>query len=109
MAFDKYEYYQLSVQSPDVDAVFLDRVYRELRGKSAKTMREDFCAAFALCCHWAGLSDKHEAYGVDLDPEPLEYGRQHYLSALDPVVQKRVHVLQTDVLNPELPEADRAA
>ncbi len=106
MAFDKYEFYQRAVQSPDVDALFLDRVYRELRNKSAKAMREDFCAAFALCCHWAGLSETKLAYGVDLDPEPLDYGRKNYLSLLAPDIQKRVHVLQTDVLNPELPEAD---
>jgi SAM-dependent methyltransferase len=106
MTLDKYQYYQMAVQSPDIDAIFLDRVYRELRHRSAKTLREDFCAAFALCCQWASLSEQHVAYGIDLDPEPLEYGREHYLAELEDSVQKRVHALQTDVLNPELPLAD---
>jgi len=106
MAFDKYLYYERSVQSPDVDAAFLDRVYREIRGEEAKVLGEDFCAAFALCCEWAKLNPEKIGYGIDLDPEPLEYGREHYLSKLEPEQQKRVHTLQTDVMNPELPRAD---
>jgi SAM-dependent methyltransferase len=106
MSFDKYEYYQRAVQSPDVDAAFLDRVYRELRQKEPQILREDFCAAFALCCHWALLSPEKQALGVDLDAEPLEYGRQNYLSKLPADAQARVQTLQTDVLNPELPAAD---
>jgi hypothetical protein len=106
MAFDKYLYYARSVQSPDVDAAFLDRVYREIRGQEAKVLGEDFCAAFALCCEWAKLNPEKVAYGIDLDPEPLEYGRNHYLNQLTPEQQKRVHTLQMDVMNPELPQAD---
>jgi hypothetical protein len=106
MAFDKYLYYARSVQSPDVDAAFLDRVYREIRGQEAKVLGEDFCAAFALCCEWAKLNPEKIAYGIDLDPEPLEYGRVHYLNLLTPEQQKRVHTLQMDVMNPELPRAD---
>jgi SAM-dependent methyltransferase len=106
MAFDKYLYYARSVQSPDVDAVFLDRVYREIRGQEAKVLGEDFCAAFALCCEWAKLNPEKVSYGIDLDPEPLEYGRAHYLNQLTPEQQSRVHLMQTDVMNPELPRAD---
>ncbi len=106
MAFDKYLYYERSVQSPDVDAAFLDRVYQEIRGKEPKVLGEDFCAAFNLSCEWAKLGPNKTAYGIDLDPEPLDYGRNHYLNKLDPEVQKRVHTLQMDVMNPELPKAD---
>ncbi len=109
MAFDKYLYYARSVQSPDVDAAFLDRVYREIRGQEAKVLGEDFCAGFALCCEWAKLNSEKIAYGIDLDPEPLEYGRAHYLNQLTPEQQKRVHLMQTDVMNPELPRADLIA
>ena len=106
MTFYKYEYYQRAVQSPDVDAAFLDRVYQEIRGRPGKTMREDFCAAFALCCEWAALAPDKIAYGIDLDPEPLAYGKQHYLPKLPLETQSRVRTIQTDVLNPELPAAD---
>ncbi|MCX6130169.1 MAG: class I SAM-dependent methyltransferase, partial [Proteobacteria bacterium] len=106
MKFDKYEYYQRSVQSPDVDAVFLARVYQELRNKEPISLGEDFCAAFALSCEWAKLSPEKLAYGIDLDPEPLEYGRNHYLNKLSAEQQKRVHLFQSDVMNPELPKSD---
>ncbi len=106
MAFDKYEFYQRAVQSPDVDAAFLQRVFQEIRGRDGKILREDFCAAFALCCHWAKLGSDKIAYGIDLDPEPLQYGRDHYLSLLEAEAQTRVKTFLTDVLNPELPKAD---
>lgn len=106
MTFDKYEYYARSVQSPDVDATFLDRIYQELRGSRAQILREDFCAAFALCCEWTKLSNSHKAIGIDLDPEPLAYGRKNYLSQLTPAQQDRVQILETDVLKPGLPAAD---
>lgn len=104
--FDKYWYYQNSVQSPDVDAAFLDRIYTELRGKAPTTLREDFCAAFNLCCEWVKISSEKKAYGIDLDEEPLNYGRKHYLSELAPSEQKRVTILSQNVLSPEMPHAD---
>ncbi len=106
MTLDKYAYYQLAVQSPDVDAAFLDRVYKELRGKPARALREDFCAAFALCCEWTRIAEDKEAFALDLDPEPLAYGREHYLSKLPAPAQKRVHIVEADVLKAGLPEAD---
>lgn len=104
--FDKYWYYQNSVQSPEVDAAFFDRLYLDLKGKKAKSFREDFCAAFALCCEWVKIDTDKKAFGIDLDPEPLEYGRTHYLSEIAPSEQKRVEVLQQNVLSPEMPRAD---
>ncbi len=106
MNFDKYLYYQKSVQSPEVDAAFLARVYQELKGKEATTLAEDFCAAFALCCEWVKLDQNKIAYGTDLDPEPLAYGKQNYLSQLTDEQKQRVSLFQTDVMNPELPRAD---
>ena len=106
MTFDKYEYYQRSVQSPDVDAAFLARVYQELRHKEAQSLSEDFCAGFALSCEWVKLDNTKISIGIDLDPEPLAYGRAHYLNVLSKAQQDRVMVLQSDVMNPELPKSD---
>ncbi len=106
--FDKYEYYRRSVQSAEGDVVFLKRVYHELRGKEAKTLREDFCGTFALSCEWVKLNPKHEAFSLDLDPEPLVYGRTHYLPELKPEQQKRVHLQEGNVLTSKLPATDIA-
>lgn len=107
-SFDKYAYYRKSVQSPETDVVFLKKVYKELRRKEARILREDFCGTFALSCEWVKLNPRHEAIGLDLDPEPLEYGRSHYLTELSEAQKKRVRLLEADVLKSTLPSADIA-
>ena len=104
--FDKYEYYLASVQSPDTDAEFIEKTYREINKKKPEVFREDFCAAFALCCSWVKRNQKHKAIGIDLDPEPLAYGREHYLSKLSKDEQSRVNLIEGDVLDKKLPRAD---
>ena len=71
---DRYALYLQSVQAPDVDAAFFSKVYKKEFGQPAKTLREDFCGTFAVCCEWAKRGDDMVAYGVDLDPEPLAWG-----------------------------------
>ncbi len=104
--FDKYDLYMKSVQSPDADAEFLRDTYKDLKGKKAQILREDFCGTFALSCEWVKLNSKHLAWGVDLDPEPVDYGRRHLLSKLKPPQQNRLHLVEGDVLDIDLPEAD---
>tara|TARA_B100001094_G_scaffold308029_1_gene340259 strand:+ start:900 stop:1694 length:795 start_codon:yes stop_codon:yes gene_type:complete len=104
--FDKYAYYQKAVQSPNDDADFIEKAYWRARGREAKIMREDFAAAFALTCSWTRKNEQHVGIAVDFDQEPLDYGKKHYLSKLNPDQQSRVQVLQENVLKPELPKAD---
>ena len=104
--FDKYYYYQESVQSPTEDAAFLEQAYWDSRQKKPVVMREDFCAAFALCCAWVQRDPSYKALGIDLDNEPLKYGREHYLTNLSDTEKRRLELIQGDVLNPELPRAD---
>lgn len=104
--FDKYYYYRNSVQSPDTDVVFLRDTYVELKGKKPKTLREDFCGTFSICCEWVKLHSNHDAIGVDLDPEPIQYGMENYLPELKAEHQSRVNIMQKNVLEPKLPTAD---
>lgn len=106
--FDKYDYYHEAVQSADTDVLFLRKAYRELKGKEPKSFREDFCGTFALSCEWIKLGPKMESFGVDFDPEPLEYGRNHHLPKLKPDQQKRLHLLEGNVLKAKLPATDLA-
>jgi SAM-dependent methyltransferase len=104
-SFDKYYYYSESVQSPATDAAFLKNVYRELCRKDALVLREDFCGTFLLCEEWIKLSKKHQAYGLDLDTEPLNYGLKRLKS--EPQDSKdRIHILKMNVMNPRAPQAD---
>jgi len=104
--FDKYDLYMKAVQSPDADVEFLRDAYRDLKKKKATVLREDFCGTFALSCEWVKLNPKNQSWGVDLDPEPIDYGRRHVLSKLKPAQQKRVHLVEGNVLEIPLPEAD---
>lgn len=107
LPFDKYDLYLRAVQSPEGDVAFFDKVYRELRrGRSPKIMREDFCGTGALCCEWVKSGPEKVAYGLDLDTEPLEYGRANYISKLREPQRERVQLLRGNVLSKGQPKAD---
>lgn len=109
MLFDKYELYRKAVQSAENDVQFIQNTFKELKGKSAKTFREDFCGTFALSTEWIKLNPRHESVGIDLDPEPMAYGKQHYLTKLKPEQQRRMRLLEGNVLDPNLPKGDIVA
>jgi hypothetical protein len=92
-----------------VDVVFFEKTYRELRKKKPISFREDFCGTFSICCEWVKLSPNYQAYGLDLDPEPIAYGKEHYLSLLSPQQQKRVHIEEKNVLDARAPSCDIVA
>ncbi len=104
--FNKYELYLESVQSPETDVEFFQNTYRELRKKTPHSFREDFCGTFAMCTEWVKLNPKNTAYGLDLDPEPLEFGRLHHLSKLSDTQKKRVHPVEQNVMQSRVPLTD---
>ncbi|MBX2988908.1 MAG: class I SAM-dependent methyltransferase [Bdellovibrionaceae bacterium] len=106
VVFDKYEFYTKAVQSPDGDVEFFKNVYKELRQKTPRVLREDFCGTGLLCAAWVKAHSSHAAFGVDLDPEPLEYGRNRFIGKLRPDQQKRIELLEKNVLAKDLPNAD---
>lgn len=104
--FDKYRLYRESVQAPAADAKFIRDVYKELRGKFPEIMCEDFCGTFAISCEWVKLGDNFKAHAVDLDPEPIAYGKTNYWEKLKPSQRERLVVHNSNVLSPTLPKAD---
>ncbi|MEK2687843.1 class I SAM-dependent methyltransferase [Bdellovibrio sp. GT3] len=104
--FDKYELYHKAVQSAENDVVFITNTYKELKKKAPRIFREDFCGTFALSTEWIKLDPKNQAIGVDLDPEPIAYGKSHYLSKMRPDQQKRMKVIEGNVMDPSLEKAD---
>jgi SAM-dependent methyltransferase len=79
---DKYELYQLAVQSPEQDVEFLARVYKSIRKKPALHFREDFCGTGLLSSHWIRRGEKYTAEGFDIDPEPVAWGMAHHFDDL---------------------------
>lgn len=104
--FDKYDYYQRAVQSPEAEVEFIHGVFKKLKGRLPMTLREDFCGTHLLCCEWVKYHSKAKAYGIDLDAEPLLYGQKNYVGKLSPLQQARVLIAQDNVLRTYLPSAD---
>lgn len=102
---DKYKLYQKSVQEPSHEIDFFDQAYKEAFGRKPEVLREDFCGTFAVCCEWVKKTGR-TAYGIDLDPEPLDWGRAHNLSKLKLTQQEKVTLIQDDVRSNSTPKAD---
>jgi SAM-dependent methyltransferase len=93
---DRYELYEYSVQSPEVDVEFLTRTYKEERGRNPRRFREDFCGTAALCAEWVKQGPDFSAEGFDLDPEPIEWGKKRNLDPLGDDA-KRIELQLKDV------------
>lgn len=103
---DKYVLYQLSVQEPEHEVEFFDRIYHERHGRKPRLLREDFCGTFAVCCEWVKLGAERRAVGVDLDPEPLDWGRAHNLTKVPEDRRANIELRLDDVRTNGRPAAD---
>ncbi|KAJ2556159.1 hypothetical protein EV175_002107, partial [Coemansia sp. RSA 1933] len=47
--------------------------------RQAQSLREDFCGTAVLCAEWvsSSLYANRYAYGVDIDPEVIDYAKKH--------------------------------
>ena len=95
---DRHELYELSVQNVESEIDFVDKVWKELRGRTASRLREDFCGTFASSAEWITRRDENTAIGVDLDEEVVQWGRDHTLPKLDDPQQDRIEGILDDVL-----------
>jgi SAM-dependent methyltransferase len=107
--FDKYALYQSAVQEPEADIEFIDEVFEKRFGRRPRTLREDFCAAAFLACEWVKHHDKNRAWGIDLDPEPLQWGREHNVATLNAAQAKRLQLIEGDAMRVEHEPADVVA
>ena len=96
LARDPHALYEAAVQGVDYDLGFAEKVFRHLRGRDARTLRDDFCASAALATGWAVRDPSHESWAVDHDPAPLAWARKNRLAHLRSAA-KRVHLVQGDV------------
>jgi SAM-dependent methyltransferase len=96
---DRHQLYQQSVQDVETEIDFIEQTWSELRQRSAIFLREDFCGTANTCCEWVRRDDDHNAVGIDLDGEVLEWGRANNLSELSHDQFERIELLQEDVLH----------
>jgi len=93
---DKHDLYQRSVQDPETELYFMNRVYKALRKRAPLTLREDFCGTALLCATWVKSSPERRAQGIDIDKKVLAWGTEHNIAPLGDS-QNRVKLLQQDV------------
>lgn len=103
---DKHAYYQQAVQCVEAEIDFVSETFRQLRGRSAITLREDFCGTAQTTCEWIKRGDTHKGYAVDFDPLVLQWGERHNVSALNAEQQQRINLINADVLQVQTPAMD---
>lgn len=96
---DRYMLYQKSVQDADWEIDFMAGLYKGLRGRTPKRLREDFCGTGLFSCAWVKSAPDREAVGVDLDPEVLAWSRANNLPKLKPAALRRLELVQADVMD----------
>src|SRR5210317_242162 len=103
---DRHELYQESVQDTGAEIDFVQETWRDLRGRPAELLREDFCGTANTACEWVRRDPGHYAIGVDLDEEVLQWGELNNLSQLDEEQLSRIQLLHENVLETDPGLAD---
>ena len=102
----KYDFYERSVQNAEGEVAFMHDEFKRFHGRSPFTLREDFCGTGAISCSWVEQDKSCEAYGVDLDPEPIEMGKKRHYAKLTKSQQARMHYREENVLKTKAPKVD---
>lgn len=103
---DRHLLYQQSVQDVEAEIDFVEQTWSELRHRPAVLLREDFCGTANTACEWVSRDASHQAIGIDLDAEVLNWGRLYNLEALDDEQAQRIELLQENVLQTRTEAAD---
>lgn len=102
----KYALYECSAIGADAVVAFFDHAFPELRGRKALSLREDFCGTFVISREWVASDPARSAVALDIDPEPLAYGRRHHLASLRPAARRRLAPRLQNALSRTTPRAD---
>lgn len=103
---DKHALYENAVQCVEAEIDFVDETFKTLRSREASILREDFCGTANSSCEWVRRREANRAYGVDLDAEVQQWGREHHVACLDEDQQKRIALMHADVMEVETPPVD---
>ncbi len=99
--WDPYVLYSLAVQDPVSPTIgLMKRIYRRLRGRQPRILREDFCGTALFSCEWIRQHGANRAIGIDIDPAPLAWAREHYLPQLSEEQRTRLDLRAQDVREP---------
>jgi len=97
---DRHELYQHSVQNVEAEIDFIDAEFESIRGRKAKSLREDFCGTGNTSVEWIKRRETNTAVGLDIDQPTLDWGEEHHLAKLTDEERSRVQLLNRTVLEP---------
>jgi SAM-dependent methyltransferase len=95
---DRYELYERTVQDPDAECDLIEQVWDELKGRTPRTLREDFCGTAVTAIAWVRRSRRNRAIAIDLSPEVLRIAEQRVRRKLRPAARRRIRLVRGDVL-----------
>lgn len=96
---DPHALYEQSVQDAGAEIDFVDASFLQLRGRHARSLREDFCGTAKVACAWVKRRDDNRAVGVDLDPAVLAWAQARNVARLKTSQRPRMRLLEGDVLS----------
>ena len=106
---DRHELYESAVQNVEEECKFVSKTFEQLRGRSALSIREDFCGTASAACEWTRLGPDRTAIGVDIDAEVLQWGRENRLSRLNPDQLARIRLIEASVMDVQSEPVDIVA
>lgn len=95
----KHQLYEESVQCHEADVDFINKQYHYFYKETPLTLREDFGGTGMLACNWVEQSDSHRAWAVDLDSEPINFGKRTHHAKLDDHQKERAQYIEGNVLD----------
>jgi SAM-dependent methyltransferase len=95
---DRHALYERAVLPPDGAHATLARIFRRLRGRAPRVLREDFCGTARLCRTWCQGGRDRRAIGVDMDGATLAVARRRNLTPFAAELGDRLQLVRADVL-----------
>lgn len=102
---DRHALYEIAVQRPEVIVGFIEELAEATDRRPIKRLREDFCGTANLASFWVADGADHEAVGVDLDAEVLDWAERHNRGPLGEAAE-RLTLIAGDVMSVEAAPAD---
>ncbi len=100
---DPHDLYEKSVQSPENDMPFLSAYFKKITGKTLRHFREDFCGTAYLSSYFVKQHPRNYAIGIDLDWPTINWGIKHHRSPMAPGQQRRLSLINANVLDIQKP------
>ena len=77
---DRHICYEEAVQCVEAEVDIIDALFKKLKGRQARNLREDFCATANTSCEWVKRRDTNTAICFDIDQEVLDWSHKNKIA-----------------------------